>query len=1071
VAAVTPPSERAAGDARELPELVELLHATSQRIEELTAGEVDAVADRSGRTFLLRHVQDQLRSADAVRQAAIIDALPAHIALLDAQGVILSVNQGWCRFAQANAFAGVDFGVGLDYAAVCDETRGCDAAGAHAVASGVRAILEGTLSTFSRDYVCETPAEVLCFRMTVTPLVDHGPGGAVVMHVDVTDARRSEHHLRDSEMRFRQMADTIRDVFFLRDADGERMHYVSPAYEDIWGRSCASLYANPESWSDAIHPEDRARAQESVAQVGPDPKPPVEYRVVRPDGSIRWIEARSFRVSAPDERIARIAGVAKDITERRRVQDELRESERRFSDMLENVELASVMLDLDARVTYCNDYLLHLSGRTREEVIGSDWFTTFMPPEFGNMRPVFAALLDGDATARHREHEIVTRSGERRLIRWNNSQLRSGSGEVIGSASIGEDITERREAMQRLAHLNRVHSVLSGINALIARARKRDELLQEACRVAHDMGGFRMAMICIVDEKTGRATPVGSAGVDDELMQSVRALLDPADPGKGGSTMIERALHERHPVVSNDTQGDDRVLLANAYLERGVRSLAVLPLLIGDEAIGVLALYATERGFFHSDEMALLTELANDIAYAIDHVQKQARLDYLAYYDDVTGLANRRLFLERVGLYLRSAGNAGQRMAVGLIDLERFKDINDGLGHAAGDALLGQVARWLTQNMGDANLVARVGSDHFAIVIPSLASITDLQGLFDRRMEAMFNHPFHLNGTVLRVAFKMGVSLFPDDGSSADALFKNAEAALKQAKQRGDRLLFYTQQMTAAVAGRLTLDNQLRQALDNDEFVLHYQPKINLLSGELTGAEALIRWNDPRTGLVPPGRFIPVLEQTGLIYEVGRWALRKAVADYLRWINTGLRAVRVAVNVSPLQLRHRSFIDEIRTVIGVDDRARSGLELELTESLIMEDVKHSIASLHAIRSMDVTIAIDDFGTGFSSLSYLARLPVDTLKIDRSFVVDMTGGPQGLALVSTVINLAHALKLNVVAEGVETDEQSRLLRLIGCDEMQGFLFSKALPCEEFEATFLSPVVESHLRQDDDPDVAS
>jgi EAL domain-containing protein (putative c-di-GMP-specific phosphodiesterase class I) len=260
--------------------------------------------------------------------------------------------------------------------------------------------------------------------------------------------------------------------------------------------------------------------------------------------------------------------------------------------------------------------------------------------------------------------------------------------------------------------------------------------------------------------------------------------------------------------------------------------------------------------------------------------------------------------------------------------------------------------------------------------------------------------------------------------------------------------------MTEMVAGKVTMENQLRQALDNEEFVLHYQPKVSLQSGKLVGVEALIRWNDPLRGMVPPGRFIPILEETGLIYGVGRWALRKAIDDYLSWRSAGLPAIRIAVNVSPLQLRNRGFIGEIKEAIGIDPHAAAGLELEITEGVIMEDVKHSIATLQAIRAMGVTIAIDDFGTGFSSLGYLARLPVDTLKIDRSFVIDMTGGPQGLALVSTIISLAHALKLKVVAEGVETEEQSRLLRLLSCDEMQGFLFSKPVPREVLEARFLA-----------------
>jgi diguanylate cyclase (GGDEF)-like protein len=388
-----------------------------------------------------------------------------------------------------------------------------------------------------------------------------------------------------------------------------------------------------------------------------------------------------------------------------------------------------------------------------------------------------------------------------------------------------------------------------------------------------------------------------------------------------------------------------------------------------------------------------------------------------------------------------------------MIDLERFKNINDSLGRAAGDALLRQVAEWLTQNVGDASLLARLGSDHFGVVAPDLMRVEDVARLLERTMQSFLGHPFRLNDAVFRISAKIGVAVYPGDGLDADTLFKNAESALKKAKESGSRYLCYAQKMTASVAGRLTLENQLRQALDRCEFLLHYQPKVNFVSGKLTGAEALLRWNDPRTGLVPPGRFIPVLEEIGLIHEVGRWALTEAIADHKRWCDTGLAAVRIAVNVSPLQLRNRGFAAEIKQAISMSTRGGAGLELELTEGLIMEDVVHSIASLREIREMGVTIAVDDFGTGFSSLSYLARLPVHTLKIDRSFVIDMGVGPEGLALVSAIINLAHALQLNVVAEGVETEEQARLLRLLNCDEMQGYLFSKPLPREVFEATFL------------------
>jgi len=629
-----------------------------------------------------------------------------------------------------------------------------------------------------------------------------------------------------------------------------------------------------------------------------------------------------------------------------------------------------------------------------------------------------------------------------------------GNGSVEYLSTIARDITLQKEHEKRITRLNRVYAVLSGINMTIVRTRDRQALLDEACRIAVEQGKFRLAWIGLVDANGLDVTPVARAGVDEGYLDNIR--LTALENVPDSCALVARTLREKTAVVCNDIDTDPQMARwREEALRRGYRSVVVFPLQLEDKVVGLLLLYASDTGFFDTEEIRLLTEIAGDISFALDHLEKEKKLNYLAYYDELTGLANRTLFLERVAQYMRSAAGGGHKLAVFLIDLERFKNINDSLGRPAGDALLRQVAEWLTRDGGDSNLVARVGADHFATVLPVVKQEGDGAQLLEKSIKGFMEHPFRLNDAVFRIAARVGVAVFPDDGTDADTLFRNAEAALKKAKASGERYLFYRQEMTEAVAGKLTLENQLRQALDNEEFVLHYQPKVNLVSGKLTSAEALIRWNDPRTGLVPPGRFIPILEETGLIYDVGRWALKKAIADYLRWRAAGLAAVRIAVNVSPLQLRNRGFIDEIGRVISIDAHAHAGLELEITESLIMADIKLSIARLQAIRALGVTVAIDDFGTGFSSLSYLAKLPVDTLKIDRSFVIEMTAGPEGLALVSTIITLAHSLKLKVVAEGVETEEQSSLLRLLGCDEMQGFMFSKPVPVEVFETRFLAP----------------
>ena len=323
------------------------------------------------------------------------------------------------------------------------------------------------------------------------------------------------------------------------------------------------------------------------------------------------------------------------------------------------------------------------------------------------------------------------------------------------------------------------------------------------------------------------------------------------------------------------------------------------------------------------------------------------------------------------------------------------------------------------------------------------------ENTLEMRFGQVFGPPFPVAGAELRVSARIGIAVFPGDGADADALFRNAEAALKKAKATGERYLFFTQEMTARVADKLALENKLRQALERDEFVLHYQPKVDLAHRRIVGLEALIRWQSPELGVVPPGEFIPLLEETGLILQVGSWALTRAARDHRGWVEQKLKAPRVAVNVSQIQLRQRDFVAIVEQAI-IEGVAPVGIDLEITESLVMQDVQPNIEKLKAVRALGIRIAIDDFGTGYSSLAYLSRLPVEPLKIDRTFIATMLDDPASATLVQTMISLAHSLSLKVVAEGVETEEQARLLRLLLCDEMQGYLVSRPLPGEQVAA---------------------
>jgi diguanylate cyclase (GGDEF)-like protein len=464
----------------------------------------------------------------------------------------------------------------------------------------------------------------------------------------------------------------------------------------------------------------------------------------------------------------------------------------------------------------------------------------------------------------------------------------------------------------------------TGISASMVRVRDRTDLFNRACRTAVEQGEFEMAWIAIVDPNENRIVPVAWAGHDEPVMSTIKAHFSSNEGTLQGNTLAARAIREKAAIISNDVQTDESLIFGKMHAESGVRSLAVFPLIVSDNPIGVFALYTSKPEFFDAAGLLLLTELAGNVAFAVDHLERQERLDRLANYDTLTGLANRRSFLERVTQYMLSAAKDGHKMAVFLIDLERFKKLNDSLGRAVGDALLKQVAEWLARNAENADLVARLDADHFAVVLPKVMSEANVARGLEKTIAAFMKHEFGLKDAAYRMAAKIGVAVFPDDGTDADALINNAEAALKKAKASRERYLFYAQKMTETVAMSLGIENRLRRALEREEFVLHYQPKVNIVSGKVTGAEALIRWNDPVAGLTPPGRFIPILEETGLIHDVGRWALRKAMEDYQRWRNDGLPAVRISVNVSPLQLRNRDFVAEIQQAVSVAADAARG---------------------------------------------------------------------------------------------------------------------------------------------------
>ena len=742
-----------------------------------------------------------------------------------------------------------------------------------------------------------------------------------------------------------------------------------------------------------------------------------------------------------------LADLRREVAEKAKARELLLESEQKYRALLDTTTDAVILLDEGNIVRFANPAIARVFGYSPEQVVGND---------IAMLQPKHLQQRHRDAFRHYLDSGVKTRDWNAIEVPGRRSDGRDFPLEIAFSevmldgqrlfAAFMRDISERKEREARIFRLNRVRAVLSGISGLGVRARDRQELFEGACRVAVEEGKFLMAMIGVV--AGDRVQPLAVYGVDDGYVeQNIHMSVSGADVEGRGPTAT--ALREKRIRVCNDIAADpDMAPWRDAALQRGYRSSVALPLLEDGGLAGCICLYAAEPGFFDEEELNLLSGLARDISHSLDFIARDEQLDYLAYYDPLTRLANGKLFAQRLEHFLYLARQERKSVALLCLDLSQFKAINDALGHAGGDNILKQMADRMVSFTGEPGRVARLAGDRFVVVIPDFkaAGTGSMPGPLEQLWESL-GRPVRSAEQEMRVAFRTGIAVFPEDADDADSLLRNAEAALKMAKAGSENHLFYTREMSAVIGEKLSLAGKLRQAFEREEFVLHYQPKVALDSGAICGVEALIRWASPEFGLVPPNRFIPLLEETGLILDVGLWALKQAAADYRDWLSSGVRAPRIAVNLSPVQLRRPDFVDTIRSVIGPAAGVVPGVDLEITESVLMRNIEQHIPKLKMVRDMGVSIAIDDFGTGYSSLAYLNKLPVSTVKIDRSFIVQMADSADTMSIVSTIISLAHSMKLKVVAEGVDSNEQVRFLRLLRCDEMQGFLFSKGLPARE------------------------
>ena len=854
---------------------------------------------------------------------------------------------------------------------------------------------------------------------------------------DVTAEKQAAQTLQASEERYRATFEQAAVGIGHTSLEGE-LRVVNQTFCAMTGYSRAE--ALQFNIRDITHPDDIGPSTAGRMKIAAGSGAPYqrELRLLRKDGSYLWVSVTTSLVRGADGRPLHFVSVLSDISERKRAEEEVN----RFRAAMD-VSVESIFLtDPEAmRFLYVNDTACHRLGYTREQLLHKAPFELL-----GKTREqlrnedneVIAAGERGTCT----EAPYVRRDGSEGWTELSRRALSTESGIVI--VTIARDITERRTQQEKIERLSRVQAMLSGINAAIVRIRDREELFRESCWIAHEAGGFDFVWIGQVDPQGMVADPVAWHGRDASVLRLKEIPWSVTGDGEAGRGLLAEMTQTRKPAITNDALNDARVRFKQALAELGINSAAYLPLVVGDRVAGVMAMYSPIRGYFNDDEVKLFSDLAADISFALEHMEKSERAAYLALYDELTGLANRTLLAERLGQLVHATVRAQGKLAVALLDIERLRSVNESLGRLAGDALLRQVADRLALAAG-ADAVARIASG-FVIVMPTIKDASEAERLIAELARTCFAAPYEMDGTELKIGAKTGLVMFPEDGVDPETLLVNAEAALRRAKETGQRHVIYTSDLTERTGARLTLERQLGRALERGEFVLHYQPKVDTATRRVVGLEALIRWQSPDLGLVPPGKFIPLMEETGMILDVGAWALKRASLDHCGWTEQSFGWLRVAVNVSAIQMRQRDFVHVVEQAI-LEGVAPTGIDLEITESLVMENVEESIRKLNELRALGVQVAIDDFGTGYSSLEHLARLPVQALKIDRSFIMAMLKDPAAMTIVQMINSLAHTLDLKVIAEGVEEEEQAKYLRLLRCDQIQGYLISKPVPADE------------------------
>lgn len=790
------------------------------------------------------------------------------------------------------------------------------------------------------------------------------------------------------------------------------------------------------------------RADDQQVMETNSPKLAYEEPQTTASGERIWLHTSKVPLHNQANDVIGMVGLYEDITQQKQAKHELHFMQTAIA----KGKTSFYKISSKGQVLYANAYACKSLGYNPDELIGK--YIWDFDPDFSSevWSSMWEALQKGEGPTHH-ETRHQRKDGSIFPIEVNGNYIIS-DGEEEYTFAFTQDISERKQAEHTQLKLNRALTLLSKCNTLLIHANNEQDILYEICKLAVETGGYKMVWVGFKeDDATKSIRPVAQSGYEEKYMDNITITWDDTLLGQGptGTAIRTGMTVVNHNCLTNPKMAPWR----DVAIEQGYQASIALPLVADERVLGVLNIYSEASNAFIEEEVSLLEELANDLAYGIyvlrmriAQEEAEKRIEFLAYHDPLTQLPNRLLLKDRFE-QARALAHRKQTMAAVLyLDLDNFKHVNDSLGHVIGDELLIHTVVRMQQCIRATDTICRQGGDEFIILLADQPDLTTIDAIAQQLIDA-FSNPVEVNEYKLNISFSIGISLFPNDSKSLDELLKQADIALYQAKDAGKNTYrFFSEEMNTDAMENMRLQSQLHDALRRDEFQLYYQPQINVSNGQVIGAEALIRWQHPEFGLVSPAKFIPLAERSGLIIAIGEWVLNEACRQAKIWNTCHLPSLTIADNLSALQFKRGNIIDTVKSALTQSELPANLLELELTESILLNDLSVAMETLRSLKEVGVKFSIDDFGTGYSSLSYLKKLSVNKLKIDQSFVRDMVESSDDAAIVHAIIQMGHTLQLTVIAEGVETEEQLDLLKHYQCNEVQGYFYSKPIPADTF-----------------------